>query len=135
MCCLVTVLAFFSIIAQLLHRLALCPQSCKSCDYAAYVDSCLIECWAPTFLFALIVGVDFIIVLDKGPLPLSPLIQGQEDHQGLVRAYIKIRITAAVSLIQHFLHLPRHFVFTPPFFKQYSWYEILKDQNDNRDEK
>lgn len=65
-------LTLLSIIVQLLHRLALCSHSCKFCDCAIYVDSCLIECWAVTFLFALIIGVDFIIAMDTGPLPPSP---------------------------------------------------------------
>lgn len=62
----------FSVIVPLFHMLASCPRSYNSRSSVACVDSCLIECGALTFLFALIIGVDFISARDEGPLPPSP---------------------------------------------------------------
>lgn len=149
MCCLFIILALFSIIVQFLHWFDLCFQSCKSCDYIACVDSYLVECWALTFLFALIIVVNFIIALDKGPLPLSPHIcvlskcvhSGQKVifswHRKILKDMwdtIKILIIAPLPLIQHFLHLPRHFVFSSFLnntymvwnFKRSKWYRDEK---------
>lgn len=68
MYCLVILLVLLSIIVQLLHRVSLCSQSCK------FSDCSLIEYWSLVFLFALIIGVDFIFALHNCPLPPSPCV-------------------------------------------------------------
>lgn len=63
--------------------------------------------------------------------PRGPSLQGQEEPQWHVRHCVKSLITAHLSLIQNFLHLPRHFVSALSLFWIIStWYEVVKHRND-----